>query len=71
MIPKALDHRIEALIDDLIVDGSIATASLASILVTARSAVQGGYDVALCRRVWAAAGDLQKTIPEPSPRPSL
>ena len=58
MVPQRLNHRIETLIDDLIEDGNVATASLASIFVAAQAAVAGGYEVALCRQVWMAACDL-------------
>ncbi|WP_154673632.1 hypothetical protein [Singulisphaera acidiphila] len=64
-----MNHRIEMLINDLIEEGNVATASLASILVAAQGAVAGGYDVALCRHVWMASLEyetgLQDSLPQP------
>jgi hypothetical protein len=54
-----LNQRIETLINDLIEEGNVATASLASIFVAAQAAVAGGYDVALCRHVWVASRDFE------------
>ncbi|SIO65419.1 hypothetical protein SAMN05444166_7689 [Singulisphaera sp. GP187] len=50
------------LINDLIEEGNVATASLASILVAAQGAVAGGYDVALCRHVWMVSRDCESTL---------
>lgn len=59
LIPQALNRRIELLINDLIEDGGVASASMASIFLAAQEAVELGYDVALCRSVWATVGDLE------------
>ena len=57
------------LINDLIEEGNVATASLASILVAAQGAVAGGYDVALCRHVWMASRDYESSLQEGLPLP--
>ena len=57
------------LINDLIEEGNVATASLASILVAAQGAVAGGYDVALCRHVWMASRDYESNRQEGLPLP--
>jgi hypothetical protein len=59
LIPQQLTERIDRLINDLIEDGGVASASVASILVAAQEAVEFGYDVALCRSVWAATAELE------------
>jgi hypothetical protein len=59
LIPPPLDRRLEGLINDLIEEGGVTSASLASILVAAQDAVHSGYHVALCRRVWSAACELE------------
>lgn len=64
MVPQRLNNRIETLINDLIEEGNVATASLASILVAAQGAVEGGYDVALCRHVWMASSDYETSRPD-------
>lgn len=67
MIPPPLNQRIEMLINDLIEEGGVATASVASILLAAQEAVELGYDLALCRTVWAAASELAETRHAESP----
>ena len=62
MIPPSLDRRLEGLINDLIEEGGVSSASLASILVAAQEAVHSGYHVALCRRVWSAACELEAEV---------
>ena|GEM_PF-2761979 len=59
MVPQRLHQRIEVLIDELIEEGNVATASLASIFVAAQEAVAGGYDVALCRHIWSGLRELE------------
>lgn len=66
MLPERLHQRIERLIDDLIEEGNVATASLASIFVAAQEAVAGGYDVALCRHVWTGLRELELSREDPS-----
>jgi hypothetical protein len=63
MISAALSERLDALIDELILDGSIDAVSLASILLAARDSVRGGYHVRLSRQVWAANRDFQDEPP--------
>lgn len=60
MLSESCEGRIEDLIQDLIEDGGISAASLASILVVAQRARRGGYDVALCRRLWSAENELAR-----------
>jgi hypothetical protein len=59
MLCAALSDRLDGLIDELILDGGVEAASLASILLTAKDSVKGDYHVLLSRRVWAANNDLQ------------
>lgn len=82
MFPAALSERLDALIDDLIMDGGVESASLASILLAAKDAVKSDYVVTLSRRVWVANNDLKASDARdagrpgptgggpPSPRPS-
>jgi hypothetical protein len=58
MMTAALSERLDALIDDLILDGGVVTASLASILLAAKDSVNGDYHVTLSQRVWAANNEL-------------
>jgi hypothetical protein len=62
LVPHCLNEQIEMLIDELIEDGNVATASLASIFMAAQAAVAGGYDVALCRHVWMASRDFETSL---------
>jgi hypothetical protein len=59
MFPRALSDRVETLINELIEEGGIDTASLASILVAAQDSVNHGYSVELSRRVWLASNELR------------
>ena len=59
MFPALLSERLDALIDDLIMEGGVESASLASILLAAKDSVKSDYHVSLSRRVWAANNDLQ------------
>jgi hypothetical protein len=59
MFPAALNERLDVLIDDLIMDGGVETASLASILLAAKDSVKSDYLVTLSRRVWAASNELK------------
>ena len=59
MFPAALSERLDALIDDLIMDGGVEAASLASILLAARDSVKRDCLVTLSRRVWSANNELQ------------
>lgn len=58
MLPAAIIERLDALIDDLILDGGVASASLASILLTAKDAVKRDDHLKLSRHVWAMNNDL-------------
>ena len=59
MTPDSLNDRLESLIDELILDGGVVSASLASILMAAKDSVTGDYHGTLSRRVWAASNDLR------------
>ena len=59
MLPHALSERVDALIDDLIMDGGAEAASLASILLASKDALEGDYLGMLWSRVWAASSDLK------------
>lgn len=64
MISAALSERLDTLIDELIMDGGVEAASLASILLAAKDSVNGGYHVMLSRRVWAANNELIAEYPD-------
>jgi hypothetical protein len=55
----ALSDRVEALINDLIDEGGLASASLASILLAAQDSLNQGYSLELSRRVWLVANELR------------
>ncbi len=59
MLCAALSDRLDGLIDELILDGGVEAASLASILLIAKDAVKKDYHVILSRRVWTANNELQ------------
>jgi hypothetical protein len=48
---KVLD-QLDTMIDDLLLEGDLPASSLASMLTAMRDSVNGGYHVALARRVW-------------------
>ena len=58
MFPAALSDRLDALIDELIMDGGVEAASLASILLTAKDSIKRDDHVTLSRKVWAANNEL-------------
>ena len=70
MFPAALSERLDALIDDLIMDGGVESASLASILLAAKDSVKSDYVVTLSRRVWVANNDLKASQARDAARPS-
>jgi hypothetical protein len=59
MFSPALSERLDALIDDLIMDGGVEAASLASILLAAKDAVKSDHLVMLSRLVWTANNELE------------
>jgi hypothetical protein len=59
MVPRSLSDRIDMLVDELIEDGGLDSAALASILLTARDSVDRGNCMELSRRVWVAATELR------------
>jgi hypothetical protein len=59
MFPRSLSDRIDTLVDELIEDGGLDSAALASILLTAHDSVERGYSMELSRRVWVAATELR------------
>jgi hypothetical protein len=59
MLSPALSERVDVLIDDLIMDGGVESASLASILLASKDSLRGNYLVTLSRRVWTASGELK------------
>jgi hypothetical protein len=65
MVPSRLTSRVDALIDDLFREGSVASASLASILVAAQDSAELGYLLELSRRVWEANNELKPAFTEP------
>jgi hypothetical protein len=52
MDPTKVLDQLDAMIDDLLLEGDLPASSLASMLMAARDSVKGGYHVALARRVW-------------------
>lgn len=58
MFPAALNDRLDALIDELIMDGGIEAASLASILLAAIDSIQRSDHFKLTRKVWVANEEL-------------
>ena len=54
--------RIDSFLDDLLQDEAVASSSLASILIAARSSIEAGYHVALARRTWNAGNELQSLM---------
>ena len=44
--------QLDTMIDDLLNEGDLPAASLASMLVAARDSVKDGYHMALARRIW-------------------
>lgn len=62
-----LVDQLDVFIDGLLNDGQVASSSLASILSAARDSIEGGYHVALARRIWDASNDLKRPeAPEPA-----
>ncbi len=59
MFPRSLSDRVETLINDLIEEGGLDSASLASILVAAQDSVRGGYCLELSRQVWLVSNALK------------
>lgn len=59
MFSAVLSERLDTLIDDLIMDGGVESASLASILLAAKDSVESDYLVTLSRKVWAANSELK------------
>jgi hypothetical protein len=66
MFSRTLRDRIEELVDELIEEGGLDSAALASILVAARDSVDLGCCMELSRRVWLAATELRPAEVEPS-----
>ena len=59
MFPCSLSERLDSLIDDLIMNGGIEAASLASILLAAKDAVNCDYHVTLSRWVWTGVNEMK------------
>src|SRR5437763_11805791 len=59
MFSRSLSDHLDALIDELIMDGGVEAASLASILLAAKDSVKSDYLVTLSSRVWAANNELK------------
>lgn len=54
MLPRMLDDRLSALIDDLFHEEGVSTSLLASILLTAQESVKDGSIVPLALHLWKA-----------------
>lgn len=59
MISPVLSERLDTLIDDLIMDGSVEAVSLASILLAARDSVKHDHSLTLSRRVWSLIDEIE------------
>jgi hypothetical protein len=74
MFPRSLSDHVDLLINALIEEGSVDSASLASILVTAQDSVDRGYSLELSRQVWLVANEL-RSVERPAvpaePEPSV
>ncbi len=58
MFPAVLNDRLEALIDELIMDGGVEAAALASILLTAKDSIERSDHLSLSMKVWTANEEL-------------
>ena len=58
MFPASFNERLDTLIDDLIMNGGVEAASLASILLAAKDSVKCEYHATLSRRVWSAVNEI-------------
>lgn len=59
MFPASLNERLDTLIDDLIMNGGVEAASLASILLAAKDSVKCEYHATLSRWVWSAVNEMK------------
>ena len=59
MFPASLNERLDTLIDDLIMNGGVEAASLASILLAAKDSVKCEYHATLSRWVWSAVHEMK------------
>jgi hypothetical protein len=59
MVSRSLSDRLDMFVDELIEDGGLESAALASILLTVADSVDRGYCMELSRRVWLAASELK------------
>jgi hypothetical protein len=64
MVSRSVRDRLDMLVDELIEDGGLDSAALASILLTAQDSVDRGYCMELSRRVWLAASELKPEAEE-------
>jgi hypothetical protein len=58
MFSRATGERLDALIDELIMDGGVEAVSVASILLAAKDAVERDHHVMLSRVIWTALNEL-------------
>jgi hypothetical protein len=72
MSSRSLSDRVETLVNELIEEGGLDSAALASILVAAKDSVDQGYCMQLSRWVWLAASELKSQDQETmNPTPSI
>ena len=69
LLSRDWNERLETLVDDLIGDGGVETAFLASILMTAQDSLRKGDHVALSRRIWSANNNLDDPDGDGPPHP--
>lgn len=72
MLPRPLDDRLTALINDLLLEENLSASLLASILLNAQESVKDGTLVPLALQLWAGHKGLQEPeaqtagLPEPT-----
>jgi hypothetical protein len=59
MVSRTLNDRLETFINELIEEGGLDAAALASILIAAQDSVNHGDCMELSRRVWVAWTELR------------
>jgi hypothetical protein len=69
LLSRKWNERLDTLVDDLIGDGGVETAFLASIVMTAQDSIRKGEHVALSRRLWGAHNDMNPTDGGGAPPP--
>lgn len=72
MVSEKICERLDSLIDELILDGGVEAASLASILLAAKESARTNELLSLSCHVWTATNDMrgrEAQTPTHSPAP--